>query len=317
MNGAIAYAHGVLYVGRSAKTATVEAFDEGGRPLAARFTFRDADVGRSSVAGLDVDADHRVWVADEAAGKLRAFTLFGRSVATLGGTAEDLLDVRGALGAPVAVRARGSDERLVLLIASGGRRRYALQLHRPHDARTRVLRSLGEAEGTFDDLADVHWSTARGPGPDLHTAEREFDLDDGADWIVTTERRARRLLVFRGGRFVHAVALAGMPAAPEAAVRLPDGRFVVAFGAANGVSNGNPNGNPNDGGALILLGRDGRRLAALAGPDEVDHPSGLALLPGATDAETRLWVVDREGTRVQLFTVDGRGWGEFTSLAAR
>ncbi len=303
MNGAIAYAHGVLYVGRSAKTATVEAFDEGGRPLAARFTFRDADVGRSSVAGLDVDADHRIWVADEAAGKLRAFTLFGLPVATLGGTAEDLLDVRGALGAPVAVRARGSDERLVLLIASGGRRRYALQLHRPHDARTRVLKSLGEAEGTFDDLADVHWSTARGPGP--HGADHEFDLDDGDDWIVTTERRARRLQVFRGGRFVHAVALAGMPATPEAAVRLPDGRFVVAFGAAG------------DGGALTLLGRDGRRLAALAGPDEVDHPSGLALLPGATDAETRLWVVDREGTRVQLFTVDGRGWGEFTSLAAR
>jgi len=300
MHGAIAHAHGVLYVGRSAKTATVEAFDADGRPLAARFRFRDATVGRSSVAGLDVDADHRVWVADEAAGKLRAFTLFGQPVAELGGTPEDQLDVRGALGAPVAVRARGSDDALVLLIASAGRRRYALQLHRPHDARTRVLTSLGEAEGAFDDLADVHWASARDPDGARGALA---GAGDGEDVIVTAERRARRLQLFRGGRFVHAVSTAH---APEAAVRLPDGRFIVAFGAPHG-----------GGGELALLGRDGRRIARLAGPDEVDQPSGLALSPGQSDAETRLWVVDREGTRVQLFTADGRGWGEFTSLAAR
>lgn len=295
MHGAIALSAGVLFVGRSAKTATVQAYDLDGRVLGPCLTFRDPGRGRSSVAGLDVDADRRVWVADEAAAKLRGFTLFGRPIAELGGTAEDLLDVRSALGAPVAVRARGSDDELVLLVASGGRRRHALQLLRPFDARVRTLSSLGDPEAQFDDLADVHWSsvtTSQG-------LEQEF--------ILACERRARRLQLFRDGRFDYSVAVRGRP---EAAVRLGDGRFVVALGDEGGAADDST-------GAVVLLGADGRHLRTLAGQGDVVHPSGIATLPGDDDTETRLWVVDREGARVQLFTLDGRGWGAFPASAAR
>jgi len=280
-------------VGRSAKTATVQAFDLDGRALGPSITFRDPARGRSSVAGLDVDADRRVWVADEAARKLRGFTLFGRPIAELGGTDEDLLDVRGALGVPVAVRARGSDEELVLLVASAGRRRYALQLHRPHDARVRTLTSLGDPEGTYDDLVHLDWTTRA-------TSAGEEEL------IVTCERRAARVQVFRDGRFHYAFDVkggAGGRARPAAAVRLTDGRLVVALGDEEG-----------RGGALLLLRADGRVLRTLAGPGEVSQPSGLAALAGEDDGATRVWVLDREGLRVQLFTLDGRGWGEFPSL---
>lgn len=287
MHGALSLAHGVLYVGRSAKTATIEAFDLDGRPLGPSLEFRDEARGRSSVAGLDVDDDRRVWVADAAAHKLRGFTLFGRRFAELGGTPEDALDVRGALGVPVAVRARGSDDELVLLVGAGGRRRYAVQQLRPHDARVRVLVSLGEEEGTYDDLAGLDWTRA-------DSSRGEEDL------VVTCERRARRVQVFRDGRFHFAF---GVPGRPEAALRLADGRFVVALGDGDG-----------RGGAVLLLRADGRLARTLAGPDEVLHPSGLAALSGDQDRDTRVWVVDREGVRVQLFTLDGRGWGAFPSL---
>jgi hypothetical protein len=295
MHGALALSAGVLYVGRSAKTATVQAHDLDGRALGTCFEFRDEERGRSSVAGLDVDADHRVWVADDAAGKLRGFTLFGRPVVELGGSPADLSDVRGAPGSPVAVRARGSDDEFALLVASGGRRRYALQWFRPGDARVRALASLGDPEQSFDDLSDVHWSV--GAGAD--GLEREL--------VVACERRARRLQLFRDGRFVHAIALLGRP---EAAARLADGRLVVALGDDAGHGNGGA-------GAVVLLAADGRVVRTLAGPGEVVHPSSIAVLPGDDDSETRLWVLDREGARVQLFTLDGRGWGAFPALAAR
>jgi hypothetical protein len=295
MHGAIALAAGVLFVGRSAKTATVQAYDLDGRALGPCLAFRDPGRGRSSVAGLDVDADRRVWVADEAAGKLRGFTLFGRPIAELGGAPEDLLDVRGALGAPIAVRARGSDDELVLLVASGGRRRYALQLLRPFDARVRSLSSLGDPEAPFEDLTDVHWSSV--------TTSQGLEQE----LILVCERRARRLQLFRDGRFLYSVTLRGQP---EAATRLADGRFIVALG-----DEGAPVGGGS--GAVVLLGADGRHLKTLAGAGEVVHPSGIAALPGDDDTETRLWVVDREGARVQLFTLDGRGWGAFPASAAR
>ncbi|MEZ6017302.1 MAG: hypothetical protein R3F49_19470 [Planctomycetota bacterium] len=291
MHGSIALSHGVLYIGRSHKAAAIQAFDLDGRPLQPRIEFEDAVRGRSSVAGLDVDADRRVWVADDAAAKLRGFTLFGRSIAELGGGREDRLDVRGALGVPVAVRARGSDDELVLLVASGGRRRYALQFLRPFDAGMRALPSLGDIEEPFDDLADVHWAHGR---------------DGEPDYVLACERRAQRLQIYRDGRFHYAVSLRGRP---EAAVRLADGRFVVALGDLDGAR-----------GAVVLLGTDGRPLRTIADASEVDHPSGLALLDGDGEGDrgTRLWIVDREGARVQLFTLDGRGWGEFPSaIAAR
>jgi len=316
MHGALALSAGVLFVGRSAKTATIQAFDLDGRVLRPGFEFRDEALGRSSVAGLALDDDRRVWVADSAARKVRGFTVFGRPIAELGGRPEDQLDARGALGSPIAVRARGGDERLLLLVASGGQRRHALQFLRPLDGRQRSLRSLGEAEGTFDDLADVHWASTRELDPAASPARTSAvgdTSDDGAenradDFVLACERRARRLQVFRGATFHYAFRV---PGRPEAAVRLADGRCVVALGQDELTGEMR-----NVGGVVLLLGPDGRVLRTLAGPDELEHPTALVALPGATDDETRVWVLDREGSRVQLFTLDGRGWGQFPSVVA-
>ena len=77
MQGSLRLHAGVLFVGRHALTAEVSSHDLDGRPLDTRFRFRDEDAGRSSVDGIDVDADRRLWVADGAAGKVRCFSLFG------------------------------------------------------------------------------------------------------------------------------------------------------------------------------------------------------------------------------------------------
>ena len=63
MNGALTLHRSVLWVGRHAKTAMIASYDLDGTPLESHFHFRDEEAGRSSVAGLAVDADHRVWVA--------------------------------------------------------------------------------------------------------------------------------------------------------------------------------------------------------------------------------------------------------------
>ena len=117
MQGALAHRNGVLYVGRHAKTAWVRAFDLDGRPLETSFSLRDEVVGRSSVEALAIDEDHRLWLADGAAGKLRAFTLFGREVACVEDeplTDGEREDSRGRIGTPSGLAVDGSDDELVV-----------------------------------------------------------------------------------------------------------------------------------------------------------------------------------------------------------
>jgi hypothetical protein len=51
-------------VGEREKTARVRAFDLGGRELALDFSWRDPVAGRSAAAGLAVDEDRTIFVAD-------------------------------------------------------------------------------------------------------------------------------------------------------------------------------------------------------------------------------------------------------------
>ena len=110
MHGSLAIAKGVVYVGRCARNAWVQTYDLDGHRLLGGFTFCDDTVGRSSASGLAVDEDHRVWVADAVAGRVRAFTLFGLPV----------VDVADAVAGPDAHPP---------MLAAGGRSRYSdLQL---------------------------------------------------------------------------------------------------------------------------------------------------------------------------------------------
>lgn len=282
MQGALAHRNGILYVGRHAKTASVRCYDLDGHPLEGGFDFRDAGSGRSSVSGLAVDEDHRVWVADEPAGRVRLFTLFGRELLSLGGGPDEREDRTGGLGRPVDVAVRGIDDELELLVASGGTRRHALQVFHPETARVRSLRPQGDPHGRFRDLRGL---AALGR------------------LVYASEARPGRVQVFRDGEFhfQFAVRASGARAEPLAVAPLRDGRVVVAVG---GETSG-----------LLLYDGAGRLLRPLAdagpGSGEVAQPADVAVVEGASDRTTRVAVIDRDGERVQVFALDGRCYGAF------
>ncbi|MGB0333241.1 MAG: hypothetical protein ACPGPE_15635, partial [Planctomycetota bacterium] len=174
MQGSLRLHAGVLFVGRQALTAEVTSHDLDGRPLETRFSFRDEGAGRSSVDGIDVDADRRLWIADGASGKVRCFTLFGVEVASVG---DEFGDARGALGRPVDLRAVGSDDEMALLVASGGDRRHALQVLVPSGGKGRSIAPLGDPERRFRRIRGLDWR-------------------DGE--LAVVEAGARRVQVFEG-----------------------------------------------------------------------------------------------------------------------
>lgn len=292
MHGSLAFRAGVLYVGRHAKTAWVRAYDLDGRALGTSFSFRDADSGRSSVAGLAVDLDHRLWIADGAARRVRVFTLFGREVACAGdlGAAASEEDARGRLGVPVDLALDGEDDALVVAVASRGERRHALQLFEVASARVLSVRPRGDPRGAFHGLRGIALDGER-----LHACE--------------AGRSA--VHVYRGEEFHFEFPIpvnGGRHVAPVATALLPDGRSVVAVAG--------------DTSALLLFDAGGRLLRTLASaaetpgaPASVDQPDDVLVVPGADDRATRVVALDREGERVQVLTLEGRCFGEFPGLA--
>lgn len=295
MQGALRLHAGVLYVGWHELTARVATFDLDGRPLETRFAFRDAATGRSSVEGLDVDDDHRLWVADGAGARLRCFSLFGREVASVGDEQVDgpPRDARGRVGTPVDVVVRGADDEQVVLVASAGVRRHAVQQLRVAHGTGDSLRPLGDPEGRF---------------------QRVRSLDAFGDELAVCERGARRVQVFAGQpgeryRFVHAFPVPEGLGEPEAVALVGDGRVLVT-------TSGNASG-------LHLFDRAGRHLAALAGdelrgPDDgtprVDQPCAVAVERGRADRDARVCVLDLDGGRVQVLSLDGRAFGSFVDF---
>ncbi len=212
MQGSLRLHAGVLFVGRQALTAEVSSHDLDGRPLETRFSFRDSDAGRSSVDGLDVDADRRLWIADGASGKVRCFTLFGVEVASVGDESPGV-DARGALGQPVDVRVIGTDEDMLLLVASGGDRRHALQVLVPSGGKGRSIAPMGDPEGRFRRIRGLDWR-------------------DGE--LAVVEAGARRVQVFEGslaGRLQEAVpTMPPQPGAADFALRLNCGSSLFLDG---------------------------------------------------------------------------------------
>lgn len=291
MYGSLTLHDGVLYVGRQAKTAWVSSYDLDGRPLQTCFSFCDDAQGRSSASGLAMDDDHRLWVADQPAGVVRAFTLFGVQVACVGDPEEARSrDAKGVLGAPADVLTLGSDDELTLLIASRGHRRNALQLFRAHEGRVQSLRPLGDPRGVFRDLAG---------------------LAQAGEWLYAAEEGAGQIQVFRSGEFHYSLPVLdarGRSAGPVALDILDENTLVVAVTSPTS--------------ALLLLDLRGRvrKVLALEGTrvgevsaleDVVVEQGGLR--PGGVQA--RLLVLDQDGTRVQVFSPEGQCYGCFPRLA--
>ncbi len=288
MHGSVSLHDGVLWVGRHEKTAHVAAFDLDGRPLGRRFSFRNSELDRAAVSGLVVDQDHRIWVADTPSGKLLGFNLFGRQLASIGG-GEWTEDEGKSLTEPVDVDLFGEVDDSLLVVASGGRRRHAVRLFSPTGELVLSLRPLGDPRGKFFGVRGV---AALGR------------------LIFVAEASAERVQVFRDGDFHFAFrcSVPGFGPRPVATAPLADGRLVVAVRG---------DGDKEESG-LLLYDQSGHFLNVLAhsGRDDgrICEPDGLAVLDAGRDRESRLFVIDCDGERVQVFNLEGNCYGAFETL---
>jgi hypothetical protein len=286
MQGCLTLKDGVLYVGRHELTAHVRPYDLDGRPLAPGFSFRGPEGEPVVLAGLDIDADHHLAIARSASSRVRAFSVFGREARSFGGAVRSERDERGSLGAPVDVAVATRDDDPVLVVASGGWRRHAVQLFRCDGRWIGSLRPEGNPLGRF------------------HGVGRVASL---GRMIYVCETRAGRVQVFRDGEFHFAF---GLPVAsagrfePVSAAPLEDGRLVIAAGGTHA--------------ALLLVDAAGRLQEVLAERGEeagrVLDPGDVVVEEGAGGASTRIALIDRDAERVQVFTLDGRCFGALERL---
>jgi hypothetical protein len=295
MHGSLALFRGLLLVGDQAKTARVRCFDQGGRELAPSFTFRDAVAGRSSAAGIAVDEDRSILVADTPADRVRRFSFFGREVGGIGGVVEESSGapsgdpvLPGLVTRPVDVEVRGNREQGWIAIACAGERRHALQLFEPDFAWRASCHAHGEPARPFRDVCR---------------------LASECELLFAAEALGRCVQVFRSGSFLFAFHLSGASGEryePSALAAVGDGRIVVGCRAPES--------------ALFLVDGAGRPLRRLAGEGEAEGsvhvPTDAVVEPGADDRHTQVFVIDRDGLRVQVFTLEGRCLGAIP-LAAK
>ena len=283
MQGSMSLARGVLYVGRHEQTAHVQAFDLDGRALSPGFSFGDVS-GRAEASGIDVDGEHTIWIADRPAGRVRAFTLFGAEVGSIGGSVAG--DAPGSTQGVVDVAVTEVGGEPALLVAREGVERHAVQLFSPEGRWIRSLRSEGSPLKEFRDVSRI-----------AVLGELTYVCETGPPG---------RVQVFRSCEFHFRFPVRdarGLDLEPRALAPLPDGRLVVATGGARS--------------ALLLLDSSGRVLEQLAGsslaPEAgcVFEPDDVVVEP---EADPRIAVLDCDGERVQVFTLAGRCYGAFQSL---
>jgi hypothetical protein len=286
MHGSLSIAGSVLYVARHAGSAEVRAYDLDGASLGTGFRIPASGGARARAAGLAADADHRLWIADAGARAVRAFTVFGTELPAWKANGSDA-DEAGQIGVPIAIALDGVEDETRLLVASQGERRHALQVFEKNGALVASLRARGDRDRRFQ---RVERASLRGRF--VHACEA------GSGFVQ----------VFRDGEF-HAMfqppRARGEPGAPRAVVALHDRRLVVATGGARGSG-------------LHLCEADGRpiRTLAPAGEDggEVLEPSDVAIVEGSSDHRTRVFAIDQDGDRVQVFTLEGVCYGSIADL---
>jgi hypothetical protein len=292
LNGCLALRNGVLHVARHARSAEIRTYDMDGGRIGEGFTFAGLDGGPASARGIAVDADMRIWVADGASRAVRTFTVFGGEISAWRSRSEDDV-VAGALAQPVSVAITGVEDETRILIASRGERVHALQLFDRDGRALQTFRSRGEAQAPFRDLARVSMS---------------------GRLTFACERKSGLVQVFRDGEFHWALVpprgRTEGPVEPRAVQALSDGRILLATGGSG--EEGEPHG------ALHLLDANGGLLKTLAHAGEdtghVSEPTDLALDESESDRRTRVAVVDLDGDRVQVFTLEGVCYGSFADL---
>jgi sugar lactone lactonase YvrE len=277
MFGGIQLQRDLLCVGSSDSCGRVLVMDLRHRVVRASWSFRGPDGEFADVGGLCLLPDGHLLVADTLNHLVRRFTLFGQEVGRIGvelPAAERPVfrDERGYLLKPnaVAVDAAGH-----IFVACGDRalihgvQRFGAQGERP-----RSLRAFGEPGERFG-------------------APQGLTVGDGKLFIADTYNGC--VQVFRTeGRFLGMFSTATRPgerSQPTAVAVLPGGRLAVAqWREPAGIKLFDRSGS--------LVGevvREGRE------PGQVQEPTDLAV-----DARGRLFVLDRDGERVQCFDAHGR-----------
>lgn len=306
MHGSLVLAGGVLYVGRHEKTAHVQLFDLHGRELPGGFSFRDPERARSEASALVVDDDRRIWVADTPAHRVRAFNLFGVEIDALAADPAELerrrspaseRDAGDAPGVPAAPAALalwpgfgGVADRLALVVGSAGRRRHGLQVFDLESKQLlSSLRPQGRADGFFRGV-------------------RSISVREGR--LYACEQGQRGVQVFRNDAYHFTLD-------PLSRLRDPDGLETMAVEElASGRLLWLQGGRES---ALRLLEPDGRELRRIAGDGTeegaLSDPSAMVVAPGDEEFRTRVAVIDREGDRVQVFSLQGHCLGAFEGLA--
>jgi hypothetical protein len=287
MHGSLSLRHGVLYVGRHVETAHVRPYDLDGLPLGPGFSFRGQRGGPARVAGIDADGDHRLWIADPLAPGVRIFNLFGREVGGFpSGTSRAAGGGQGQLADLVDLCLLDTPEEDLLLTLQGGERRHAAQVFRSDGQWVASLCPRGEAQGCFRGLRRA---ASRG---------RLAWLCEAGGSCVQVFRDHEFHFLFKvpmrpGGRFE-----------PSAIAPLSDGRLVLATGGPDS--------------ALLLLDGSGRLLRVLAtagqGAGSVHDPEDLAVEEEGPEGTARLAVIDHDGERVQVFTIEGQCHGALPEL---
>lgn len=300
MQGSLSLSSGILYVGRHERTAHVRPYDLDGQPLARGFSFQGPDGGRASIAGLDVDDDHQVWIADGASSLIRTFNLFGSEVRTLAGYSDPRRDTRGVLRELSGVCVEPGERSRSIWVTSGGHRRHAVQIFDEQGGLLESLRPAGDPEGFFEGVRGVAVQGDRACVCEVRRGRvqvfRNRRFDFAFQIPVNDPAQANRGLSSPGG------GAGGFR--PVAAVPLPDGRIVVAQGGAQS--------------ALFVVDAAGRLLRVLAHtgvePGCVFEPADVAVELSERDRTTRVVAIDLDAERVQVFTLEGRCYGSFQSL---
>ncbi len=293
MPTSLALRHGVLWIARSVKLTRLVPFDVNGRRLGPGFTMHGIGGVGTEVRAITVDEDRRVWAADAVSGSLRALTAFGAEIAGIQSISESESDRPGAFGDPAGIASQGVEADARLLLSRRGERRHALLLVDPTRGRSSSLRSEGDPQGSFSGLAGVALS------------ER---------LAFACETGKRSVQVFRDGDFHYRISIpapnrGGVSLEPCSVAALGDGRAVVACRGG-------------EGGAVFLFDGGGSLVRCLAAGEDggeggtggVERPSGVAVQEGGSDRASLVLVLDREGDRVQAFSLDGACLGSFHDL---
>jgi len=260
----------------------VRLFDLDGRRLGGGANAATFDAERP--AGVAMDDDRRVWVCLPHEAAVVAYSAFGRAAARLVDPPDAAgRDAPGVLGRPYAVDALGDTDELRLVVASRGRRRHALQVFDEAGRCVRSLRPGGASHGAFRALEGAAFD-----GRFVYAVEAGGrvsvyrDLDHHFGFVVSGPDadgpRLRAVAPAGGGRIAVLCERAG----------------VLLFGP---------------GGELL-----GRRIPTgphAGGASDLEAPVDLVVERGRDDARRRVVVMDREGARVQVFSLVGAPFGAF------